>query len=332
MDYEQLEAEAHKLGGSGATYGYPKISDAALRLELSLREEERDSELLGAFVGELISELSAAIGDAPARTAPKSPSLSEYAPDTRQGRAHYQPLVLLAEDDPDMQRFVARLLRSIALVHVAGTGAEALAAVQTHRYDLILLDLRLPDQSGEQVLANLSRYAGDITPRVMMLTAARDREQVARLLHAGAKDYVVKPFQPPDFVRRVQTLLSLAPKIVLVADDDPLIRYVLRNQLERRGITVLQATNGVEALSFARKLRPHAMILDCNMPRMDGLTVLEELRADPLSHDTPVIVLSARRSEQDISEGYRCGATDYFTKPFRPDDILQRCVDFLPAA
>jgi CheY-like chemotaxis protein len=99
---------------------------------------------------------------------------------------------------------------------------------------------------------------------------------------------------------------------VLVIDDDPHMRDLLSRFLERDQLSVAVATNGETGLQLARELRPTAILLDVMMPRMDGWAVLSALKADPLTADIPVIMISMIR---DKGLAYSLGAVDYFTKP-----------------
>ena len=111
---------------------------------------------------------------------------------------------------------------------------------------------------------------------------------------------------------------------VLVADDSAVMRAVLRGELTRHGWTVAEAVDGADALDRVRELRPHIVLLDIEMPRMNGFQVLTALIADPDLADIPVIFLTARDSGRDVAEGLRRGAHDYLRKPFEPVELLAR--------
>jgi DNA-binding response OmpR family regulator len=117
-----------------------------------------------------------------------------------------------------------------------------------------------------------------------------------------------------------------------VADDDPLIREILRKRLIQRGHEVVLATNGAQALSAARRLHPQTIVLDRQMPRLDGIQFLQELRRQDETRSIPVIMLSARCSSDDIYSGYRDGADIYIAKPFVPDQVIDCCESFLKNA
>jgi DNA-binding response OmpR family regulator len=113
-------------------------------------------------------------------------------------------------------------------------------------------------------------------------------------------------------------------RVVLVADDDATIRAVIKLSLEAAGFECRLADNGALTCTMARNDPPDAIILDLNMPRMDGFQVLYTLRNSWSTRSVPVILLSARREPKDIVQAAQLGALDYMTKPFEINDLLLR--------
>jgi two-component system, OmpR family, alkaline phosphatase synthesis response regulator PhoP len=112
------------------------------------------------------------------------------------------------------------------------------------------------------------------------------------------------------------------PGHILTVDDDDRIRRLVQFNLQRAGYRVSTAGDGVEALDQIGQERPDLVLLDINMPRMDGIEVLRRLRADPETAALPVILLTAKAQDEDILEGKRSGADYYLTKPFSPVELL----------
>ena len=110
------------------------------------------------------------------------------------------------------------------------------------------------------------------------------------------------------------------PKILIV-DDDPHIREVLRFALEKDGFSVVEAANGAQALARHAAERPDLIVLDILMPEMDGTEVCRRLRRD---HATPIVFLSSRDDEVDRILGLELGGDDYVTKPFSPRELVAR--------
>jgi DNA-binding response OmpR family regulator len=111
---------------------------------------------------------------------------------------------------------------------------------------------------------------------------------------------------------------------MLVVDDDPVILKLLRISFEMEGFEVLSAADGQEGLERARSDHPDVVLSDIMMPRLDGLQLLAELKADSATADLPVVLLSAKAQNAEVREGLAMGADDYVTKPFDPLELLDR--------
>ena len=116
---------------------------------------------------------------------------------------------------------------------------------------------------------------------------------------------------------------------VLVVDDDPVILKLLRVNFEMEGYSVTTASDGVKGLKAAREERPDVIISDVMMPHMNGLELVAALDADVSTDAIPVILLSARAQEIDVSDGLHAGADDYVTKPFDPIELIDRVQQLL---
>lgn len=120
---------------------------------------------------------------------------------------------------------------------------------------------------------------------------------------------------------------------ILIADDEPLVTEILEFRLATNGFEAIIAHDGREALEKFVAERPCAVVLDAMMPVYDGMEVLRRIRDDQELGDVPVIMLSARRNEEDIVRALKAGANDYIVKPFLPQELLvrlQRLLKSLP--
>ncbi|HVY91537.1 MAG TPA: response regulator, partial [Bryobacteraceae bacterium] len=111
---------------------------------------------------------------------------------------------------------------------------------------------------------------------------------------------------------------------ILIVDDDEDLRVLARRALERAGHSVMEAENGAECLSMVSTGKPQLIILDLNMPGMDGYTVLRELRGRDDAKTLPVIVLTAQGDEESARSSFGHGATDFLAKPFTPPQLDAR--------
>lgn len=325
--YEALQFEVHRLNGTGATYGFPAISTTAEILENHLRSPDRSDAHVIKLLGGLMNAITDTLMNRTAEAAPTDEGITTSKPQDM--RKVYKPTVLVADDDPAILNLVQQLLSPWMTVECAQSGRAALDAIEGRRFDLVILDCELTDMTGLDVLLHIGRMESDIRSPVMMLSAVRDPEKVSRLIAAGAQNYLIKPISPDRLIERISILLHRQKKIIMVVDDDPLIREIFRKRLTQRGHEVVLATNGAQALSMARRSYPQAIVLDRQMPRLDGLQFLQELRREDKTRSIPVIMLSAKCESDDIYAGYREGANAYISKPFVPDQVIDTCESFL---
>ena len=116
---------------------------------------------------------------------------------------------------------------------------------------------------------------------------------------------------------------------ILVADDEAVLRALVRATLSSAGYDVLEAADGDEALELARSARPDLIVLDLMMPGKSGLDVLRELRADPELAATPVVMLTARTRAADREAAAEAGADRFLAKPFSPRELVRIVADVL---
>jgi two-component system response regulator AdeR len=108
----------------------------------------------------------------------------------------------------------------------------------------------------------------------------------------------------------------------VVVDDDPIILALLRSTLRNCGMQCETVDNGTDALRLIRGEKPHVVVLDVNMPGLDGYEVLSAIRAEKLP--TLVMLVTARQQEHDVLRGFQLGADDYLVKPFNPPELVAR--------
>lgn len=133
---------------------------------------------------------------------------------------------------------------------------------------------------------------------------------------------------PQIYIRRFGDGLTQS---VLIVDDEPMARTLLRLMLVRAGFNVSEAEDGFDALEKVQASQPDIILLDVMMPGMDGFTVCEELRQRKETSKLPIIMLSAKTDLDSINKGLRVGATKYLTKPISPEDLTRHVNDVLDA-
>ena len=209
-----------------------------------------------------------------------------------------QDLVLVIDDDVDQRTLMTRFLhRERFRVQVAADGRTGLALARRLHPRAILLDVMMPGIDGWSVLSELKADPDLKDTPVIMVTSVDQRSLATSL---GASDYMLKPVRWDRFSTTMNRFRTPQGEILLI-DDDVTIRMDTRAMLERDGWTVSEAGNGREALELARGQRPDAVLLDLNMPVMDGFDFLAEFRDLPGCAEVPVVVLTAR----DLDRGDR---------------------------
>ncbi len=122
--------------------------------------------------------------------------------------------------------------------------------------------------------------------------------------------------------------MPVTRKVVLVADDDPRVRRLVKLTIGNE-YEVVSASNGEEALALAAEHMPELVLLDVNMPKMDGLQACKRLRDDPANMDLRIVMLTGMGSDEDRAKGIAAGANDYMTKPFSPRALLDKINELL---
>lgn len=233
--------------------------------------------------------------------------------------------VLLVEDDADIRAGLEVLLGAEFDVRVAADGASAMMVARREVPDAILLDIGLPAGDGLHVL----QWMRDLpeltfTPKVV-LTGRDDPATEHSALTLGATMVLHKPADPTQ-VRDALQLVTLWPSgrrwHFLVVEDDDDVRQGLALQLQARGLVVSTATDGVSALSAARRILPDAIVLDLGLPVGDGFKVLERLRAIDELADIKVVVLSGQDPGVARERALAAGATAFLSKPADARELL----------
>jgi DNA-binding response OmpR family regulator len=116
---------------------------------------------------------------------------------------------------------------------------------------------------------------------------------------------------------------------VLIVDDEPMTRNLLRLMLERAGFEISEAEDGLKALLMVAEKTPDVLLLDVMMPNMDGITVCEKLRSQAETAALPIILLSARTSSEAVREGMQAGATLYLGKPISREELINNVHEVL---
>jgi signal transduction histidine kinase/CheY-like chemotaxis protein len=197
-------------------------------------------------------------------------------------------------------------------VVTAPGGRNGLRLAKETKPDAVILDVIMPDVDGWTVLRSLKSDPELCEVPVILVTVLGDREMGIAL---GAAEHISKPIDPPELLRTLDRVCrGVERPQVLVVDDDPATRDVLRRTLSKEGWMVREATNGQEGLAELAKARPAVMLLDLMMPEMNGFEVLRNVREDTDLHDLPVVVITSKDLTMDELGWLRGKALQVFQK------------------
>jgi HAMP domain-containing protein/CheY-like chemotaxis protein/signal transduction histidine kinase len=256
--------------------------------------------------------------------------------------------LLVVEDDAAERMSITELLGSDDIeIVTAATGGEALTALREASCDCVVLDLRLPDMSGFDLLRQISNDPALADVPVVVFTGRELSAEEDAQLHTMARSIVVKGVESPErlldetalFLHRVVTDLpaekqrmlerlnssddDLVGRTALLVDDDARNIFALSSVLERRGMRVLTATTGKEAVGFVESTPDLAIVLmDIMMPEMDGYQTMEAIRQKPEFRRLPIIALTAKAMKGDREKCLEAGASDYLAKPVNTEQLL----------
>lgn len=321
---DHLARLAHNIAGSGGSYGFPDISWKARALEECLRGQSVDRDEIIALLRELITTCEKILNR------PVKVSLQQFV--AARPEAQALATVLVVDSNQEIRRMFGSLLADSATVVSARTAAEAFTIIEKARPDLILLDDQMPDSlSGLTMLEELRLKPDYRHIPVIMVTANNDVTKVQRIANSNVRDYLVKPIQPQQAAERVKAHLRRLRTSVLVVDDDNAIRALLYNVFIAAGFQTRMAENGFEALDQMRDSAPDIVLLDYQMPGMDGPAVLEAMKGDETLADALVVFLTGKRDVEDVTRALKLGAIDYIVKPCAPQNVLKRCLQVLAA-
>ena len=220
---------------------------------------------------------------------PPRPDVPEVAPGEA---ARPAGTVLVIDDDPEARDLVGRFLRQEGFEVVEAAGGEAgLDLARSHRPDAITLDVLMPGMDGWAVLGALKADPQLAEIPVIMLTVSENQSLGLAL---GASEYVTKPIDRDHLRRLLRKYRRDGGCDVLVVEDDPGTRELLRRLVEGEGWTAATAENGRVALATVERRTPSLILLDLMMPVMDGCQFAAELRRNLAWRSIPVIVLTAK--------------------------------------
>ncbi|TFW22297.1 response regulator, partial [Duganella callida] len=249
--------------------------------------------------------------------------------------------VLLVEDDDRQRDSVVQLISDADVEIVAvGSGQEALALLRTTIYDCMIIDLKLPDMQGNELLQRMAGESLAAFPPVIVYTGRNLSREEEADLHKYSRSIIIKGARSPErlldevtlFLHKVEADLSserqrmlktvrardrvFEGRRILLVDDDVRNIFALTSALEQKGALVEVGRNGHEALDKLDTVADIDLVLmDVMMPGMDGLEATRRIRADARFARLPIIAITAKAMKDDQEQCLAAGASDYLAKP-----------------
>ncbi|MBB5606277.1 MULTISPECIES: response regulator [unclassified Janthinobacterium] len=264
--------------------------------------------------------------------------------------------ILLVEDDERQRASVVRLISDddVEITAVA-LGEEALALLKTQTFDCMIIDLKLPDIQGNELLERMEHEELCSFPPVIVYTGRNlSREEEADLMKYS-RSIIIKGARSPErlldevtlFLHKVESELSserqgmlqqvrsrervFEGRRILLVDDDVRNIFALTNALEQKGVLVEIGRNGFEAISKLNSVDDIDLVLmDVMMPGMDGLEATRQIRADGRFNKLPIIAITAKAMKNDQEECLQAGASDYLAKPIDLDRLYSLLRVWMP--
>ncbi|HEY3128453.1 MAG TPA: response regulator [Acidobacteriota bacterium] len=255
--------------------------------------------------------------------------------------------ILVIEDNPTNLDLMVYLLRAFGHTPlVAHDGEQGLEVVRREAPDLIVCDVHMPNVDGYEVVRRLKAHPAMNQIPVIAVTALAMVGDRDKILEAGFDGYIAKPIAPDTFVGQVEAFLppdhrALPREIaarspaeassppahratILVVDDSPVNRDLIRSTLEPFGYKVILAHTVQEGLELARSSPPDLILSDLHMPHEDGITFIKIVRTEPALNPIPFVFISASVfGDRDRRLALEEGATRFITRPIEPQALLQ---------
>jgi CheY-like chemotaxis protein/HAMP domain-containing protein len=260
---------------------------------------------------------------------------------------HTKRLLVIEDNSTERASIIELLSHDDIEISAVGSGGEALEALRGRRFDCCVVDLRLPDMSGFELLDRLRAEPELREIPIVVFTGKELSAAEETQLHTVAKSIVIKDVQSPErlldetalFLHRVIADLpegkrkmierlhgsteALRGRKVLVVDDDARNIFALTTILENQEMEVVSATNGRHAISIIESMSDLSVVLmDIMMPDMDGYETMREIRKDPRFRTLPILALTAKAMKGDREKCLQAGASDYISKPVNTDQLL----------
>ncbi len=243
-------------------------------------------------------------------------------------KTHYR--FLIVEDSVPIVKMLAKELEKVfenSTLVINNTLTQANKAIRESEYDYIILDLTLPDGNGIDLIS-AAKKINNLKFKFIIFTNSQDNQLKDKLYNLGVLDYILKSGNITNVVNEIKTLINTIESHsdfhILVVDDALMYRNLLKQTLFSREYKVSSATNAQEAITLLETLSIDLILMDLNMPVMNGEEFLLARRKNPKLYQLPVIMLTGENDKNLISNLLKLGANDVLQKPFSIEELIMK--------
>lgn len=333
-DLADAKDMAHRIKGNAAMYGYTDLGLKAGAIEKVLREDQDDLDSAN-LISTLINfvdnihaichktgkseptQLQNTLAIIPEKQMTGSQSASLSVPDRKS--------IILAYQDPWVSELIASLMGPEIATTICRTGEELReTALRNKRADLVILDHNFSGGRGFELLKEFKRGRVSQDISIFMAFDPDMPDAIVEAISSGADGFIEDKHDVLGLVNSARTFVTKTAASVLVVDDDPVVRDLLRHVLSGAGYVVDTVNDGLEALDYLSHEHPDLVLLDRFMPKLEGGTVLYEIQNKINLKSIPVLILTSMVNQGEAKSWFERGAADFIPKPFDPEEVVMR--------
>ena len=238
--------------------------------------------------------------------------------------------ILVVEDNIDNQNLIRVMLEKAGYkLDIASDGREALKKCAAFNYDLVFMDIQMPEMDGHEAAFQLRKTEAYKKTPIIALTAYSRASDIQKSLSLGMNAHIIKPLKKKVLYEALDKWLDTRRKILVVDDNPDSVTLVKLHLKGETGVCLYQASNGRVALEMLGRTVFSLVLMDMEMPVMDGLTTVKELRNTAAGKAVPVVAFSAHDDSTKIKECLDAGCTDYLLKPVKKAALLEKIHKYL---
>ena len=235
--------------------------------------------------------------------------------------------ILVVDDSKTFNQKITDALNKLGhTITQSYTVKETQNLIEKEQYDFILLDLILPDGDGDMLIDVMS---SEQKSKVIVLSGDNDNQRRGHIFDSGILDYFSKTNPTHMIIEDIKNLLCTIEKNsqinILLVDDSSFMRRMLKGILSPKRFNLFEAKDAINGIEVLNKEDIHLMLLDYEMPGMDGTAMLEKIKQDIRFLELPVIMLSGNDDKNVIARALKHGASDFIKKPFATEELLLKC-------